>query len=336
MNIMGKLLYTKDTLKCDYGRFTWIDIAKGIGIILVVIGHIYSNKFIFNWFYSFHMPLFFLLGGYVYKKKNILEDLKRRLKTIIVPYLSLGTIVLVYWALIERKFRYSDMNVFNSFLGLIQGKYESLDFNVHLWFLPCFFLTCVLFNVLMNLIDNKTYIVVALMSMIYICVPLPSMFWGADKVFRYIAFYSIGYCLKKNFKVSRIEKNRKVFCVLIGALLLLFTALISSNNTVYVWFPLGLMGAIGVGLISIGIQNSSILQFLGINSIIILCFHGPVYRVLVKLFSLCFGITTELVRESVIFSLVVATTTLLICGLISQVVNKCFPQILGKEKICRL
>lgn len=41
-------------------RLSWLDVLKGIGIILVVMGHIYSNSIIFNWLYSFHMPLFFL------------------------------------------------------------------------------------------------------------------------------------------------------------------------------------------------------------------------------------------------------------------------------------
>ena len=39
-------------------RLSWldIDILKGIGIILVAIGHIYSNRTVFNWLYSLHMP----------------------------------------------------------------------------------------------------------------------------------------------------------------------------------------------------------------------------------------------------------------------------------------
>ena len=41
-------------------RLSWLDVLKGIGIILVVIGHVYSNRTVFNWLYSFHMPLFFL------------------------------------------------------------------------------------------------------------------------------------------------------------------------------------------------------------------------------------------------------------------------------------
>lgn len=53
-------------------RLPWLDVLKGIGIILVVVGHIYSNKTIFNWLYSFHMPLFFFAAGWVYCEKPIL------------------------------------------------------------------------------------------------------------------------------------------------------------------------------------------------------------------------------------------------------------------------
>lgn len=45
-------------------RSTFIDIAKGIGIILVVLGHLDTNGQISREvIYSFHMPLFFLLSG---------------------------------------------------------------------------------------------------------------------------------------------------------------------------------------------------------------------------------------------------------------------------------
>lgn len=53
--------------------------------------------------------------------------------------------------MIERRFRDSDMSFMDSLLGLFSGCYDNLDFNVHLWFLPCFFVTVVLFNVLVNL-----------------------------------------------------------------------------------------------------------------------------------------------------------------------------------------
>lgn len=61
-------------------RIEWIDSCKGLAIILVVIGHIadgylgagmfpeYSSfmQCVLNLIYSFHMPLFFVLSGYVF------------------------------------------------------------------------------------------------------------------------------------------------------------------------------------------------------------------------------------------------------------------------------
>ena len=47
-------------------RIEWVDEAKGIGIILVMLGHCYLNWNFCFWFYSFHMPLFFILSGYTF------------------------------------------------------------------------------------------------------------------------------------------------------------------------------------------------------------------------------------------------------------------------------
>ena len=47
-------------------RIAWIDAAKGIGILLVVLGHTFNIPvWLHNWIYSFHMPLFFLLAGLI-------------------------------------------------------------------------------------------------------------------------------------------------------------------------------------------------------------------------------------------------------------------------------
>lgn len=43
-------------------RIAWIDIAKGIAILLMIIGHeLPSNCHLYGLIFSFHMPLFFIL-----------------------------------------------------------------------------------------------------------------------------------------------------------------------------------------------------------------------------------------------------------------------------------
>ena len=45
-------------------KIQWIDVAKGIAIIFVVLGHCVSGQ-TFIWVYSFHIPLFFFISGYL-------------------------------------------------------------------------------------------------------------------------------------------------------------------------------------------------------------------------------------------------------------------------------
>lgn len=49
----------------------WIDNVKGIGILLVIAGHILSGA-ISDIIFIFHMPLFFFLGGFYYLQNHFL------------------------------------------------------------------------------------------------------------------------------------------------------------------------------------------------------------------------------------------------------------------------
>ena len=56
-----------------------------------------------------------------------------------------------------------------------------------------FFLTVILFNILVCLGGNKVaYTVSVLMSCIYIVFPMQELYWGFNRVFKYIGFYAIG------------------------------------------------------------------------------------------------------------------------------------------------
>ena len=84
-------------------RIVWIDIAKAICIILVVIGH-YIPEIHPLWYgemrnviYTFHMPLFMFASGYIYiatKKEISYSDfIWRKVKRLMVPYLTVSVLV---------------------------------------------------------------------------------------------------------------------------------------------------------------------------------------------------------------------------------------------------
>lgn len=75
-------------------RDSTLDAMKGVGIMAVIIGHLsdYFTAFIF----SFHMPLFFITGGYLYKQKETWLSVKSDAKRLLIPYFATAVILLIY------------------------------------------------------------------------------------------------------------------------------------------------------------------------------------------------------------------------------------------------
>jgi fucose 4-O-acetylase-like acetyltransferase len=48
-----------------HARHDWVDAARGIGIIAVVMGHVWTRGELRHIAYAFHMPFFFLLSGWL-------------------------------------------------------------------------------------------------------------------------------------------------------------------------------------------------------------------------------------------------------------------------------
>ena len=278
------------------------------------------------------MPLFFLAAGWVYKEKTVITDIKRRIQTIVVPYFSFGLLVLLYWQVIERRFRDSDMSFIDSLFGLFSGCYDNLDFNVHLWFLPCFFVTVVLFNILVNLGGRKTaYIVSALMSLVYVVLPMPELPWGINRVFKYIGFYAVGV-----FLAGRETKivDRKIGVGVAAIVLLAVNFFLSLHNltTGIMWFVAALIGVAAMILISQIINENRVLQYFGRISLIVLCIHGPVYRIVVKIVSIPLHMGTDAVRENFLLAMLVVAVTMFICSVAYEVVVRIDPWMVGKRK----
>ena len=101
-------------------RYEYIDIAKGIGILLVVWAHILLVGWTHRFIYAFHMPLFFFISGYLFKsdKYNSFKDFfKKRFKRLIIPYLIYSVFTWTIWA-IFRYITHSDVKSY--FMPLVQ------------------------------------------------------------------------------------------------------------------------------------------------------------------------------------------------------------------------
>lgn len=81
-------------------RIRWIDTARGIAILLVVLGHCIGNSTdpVNKVILSFHMPLFFFISGLCAKYENgrFMGYLKKKAKTLLIPQMTLGVINCAY------------------------------------------------------------------------------------------------------------------------------------------------------------------------------------------------------------------------------------------------
>ena len=136
-------------------RITYFDIAKGIGILLVLIGHL-QNDIIFSyspyilslcsWIFSFHMPLFFIISGMLIccrkeEEKDLKEIVRKRFRSIMIPYFwfSLIYIFIVLYSLLISKV--VPLKTLFIQLWYVLGMY---GMNV-LWFLPAIFAAEIMF-----------------------------------------------------------------------------------------------------------------------------------------------------------------------------------------------
>lgn len=79
-------------------RIEWIDIAKGIAILAVVVGHTlgpYNGQFFGSLIFAFHMPIFFMLSGYLYHPRPPIQECRRGAVNLLLPYLATAVLVLV-------------------------------------------------------------------------------------------------------------------------------------------------------------------------------------------------------------------------------------------------
>lgn len=207
-------------------RIGWIDIAKGITIILMIIGHTIPYTDITVFIFSFHMPLFVILSGVTYKMPKDKNDLKSRIKKyckqLLVPYILTLFICTAIFTYINDDF--SLLNVAKQFTkNLCWGNgCDYTLFGIHfngvspIWFLITLFLSKIVFDIINYKINNKVvhihiviYCFLALIGiLIGRCIWLPQ---NLDLVLIFLLYLYIGFLFKKYF--TRIDKYKAIIFV---------------------------------------------------------------------------------------------------------------------------
>ncbi|WP_270275986.1 acyltransferase family protein [Enterococcus casseliflavus] len=132
-------------------RLKWIDFSKGIGIISIVLGHTY---FPYSYLlFLFHVPLFFLISGILYKNYPVNSLFFKRVTNLIIPYFILGGVcILVYGFFINQ----SLFSMFKDYSKLFYSGNKVIGVTGAYWFIPVLIVTEVICSLLLTL--NKKFI----------------------------------------------------------------------------------------------------------------------------------------------------------------------------------
>jgi fucose 4-O-acetylase-like acetyltransferase len=148
-------------------RIDWIDAAKGLGIVLIVLGHIYSvaePSPLYVFIYAFHVPLFFFIAGLTYRfdPPALPAFFRKKLRALLVPYLcyaALGYLFYLagYWAAARSGLKLEQFNhgLLTPFLGIFYGSLgDGHLVNTPVWFVIALFCTLMIGHLLRSLIPS--------------------------------------------------------------------------------------------------------------------------------------------------------------------------------------
>ena len=307
-------------------RLLWVDVLKGIGMILVILGHIYNQDNIMNYYInSFHMPLFFVISGYLFNFNNAKsnkEYIYEKFKGLFVPFIGFVSLLYIYWRCIEKQFRNSDC----------------FDIGPS-WFLLVMFCVTSLVYPLKDKLKNQYFTIGTLIITIIINIVIKEIFPNIDKtVFIWIlritisiSWFLIGILVKNiikkesnaEVKSKKFTKNKLVsISTIIGiSVIQIIFSLINGTVSIFsgemgkyylLYYITGILGTIALMILSKEIiKKNIVLEFISKYSIIIMATHEPIKRICIGIVNR-FGLSYEFFKNTYIPAVVLTIVILLI------------------------
>lgn len=319
------------------GREPEPDVAKGIGIILVVIGHCSGCLPLHALLTSFHMPLFFFLSGlFLFRKQENFEVfLIKKTKTLLFPCLVFGLILSTYSTCMDI-LRHDDIIPYGyRYIGLFVNMRHN-PFPGSLWFFPALFLVEFLMYSLHGFCKRKTTmlagsVLFTLFGLIIHHYYRKGLPWSLDIALYCTIFTLVGYYVR-----DIIWKDKSTISYIIVLVIFLFS---SYANFVYIggcvdlyscrlgFYPLFFLSAFcGIYLVtwlSKIMVMSKIMRYFGQNSMLVYSLHF----LLLKLTEI---LILKVVPVGLVSCLLQASTILVLLIPIMNVINRRFRWMTGK------
>lgn len=284
-NASGDLLRTKSK-GISHQRVEWVDIAKGIGIFLVVFCHTLRGvmkqeimppawAYMDTWVYAFHMPLFFFLSGLFVedslRRSGFGEYVDSKLRRIVWPYFV--------WSILQEIIRHFSKRADVPLRGLWHIIYHPV---MQFWFLYAIFLILIVYGLWRKFgASPRSFVFLAVILRVIVTLGLPLGSWGvAYEACNCIPFFALGVLTME----KRLLLPLQAVCTLRLLLFSLggFLLLTASVAAFFYGLPLfsifnAVTGIVATVFLSAALLNSPIHAFfkiLGIYSMEIYVAHS--------------------------------------------------------------
>ncbi len=301
-------------------RLKYLDCGKGILIILVVIGHIFSGSIIRNWVYGFHVQAFFVLSGISSNYSNTYKSdfkvfVKKKCKRII--YLM---IVFELAGVIGHVIRFGFRQRIK---GIVFDSVALYFNNVINWYLFAYLFASILLYLTIG-IDKKYLFSIGIIAFTS-AILLPDNHLG--EVFSWVLIGYIGMLIGKYNEKVLIDASNKFIITLIPLWITIIAAAFNGSVSIYdhdfgnpIWF---LISSIAGSVLVIGVSKkiethkvSILFGEIGAYSLYIMGFHLPLNNVLVRI---CGGFS-----ESFMYPYVAVPVIILVIVAIGRLITRAF------------
>lgn len=322
-------------------RIEWVDALKGLGIILVILGHSPTNPSLREYIFSFHIPLFFFISGFLFsleRNPKFKVFIWKKFKTIIVPYVMFSLISILAVFLIGEY----PIQINNTILELIVSTRNKTTINNALWFLTTLFVLEVIYYLGLKLVKRHWIMLILCLAVSYLCYDYmfssPGLPFTVDQASYFIVFYAVGN-LFREYKI--VERKLFVYisyiCIILNVIQLLrpqsfnkWMHIIPYSHKIEMLIAviISLIGIITFITLAQKVSESKWMTHIGKNSLIIFGLHLPIaFMTIDRILS----IMKLQLQPSNILGFFYTTITLLMFIPIIFMINKYFPIVTGRR-----
>jgi len=324
-------------------RIEFIDLAKGVCIIWVILWHANTLDVDIPGFNSVRMPLFFVLSGLLFKTYGSLHNhVIKKVNTLLIPFL--------FFYLTGYVIFYAADYIFPGLAkteakGILDIFTQKIYFNGPLWFLLCLFWTNIIFCVIKLNIRSEILrgTIVILLSSVGVILGQNKIFlpMTLDSSLTALFFFWVGYIIKHTpvLKPNRFDRYNILIGIAFYLMALGIEVLFSnpgfemSTNKIYgnpvMAYVVSLASVFAILFVCKAIRYLPFVSYFGRYSIIPLCVHRLTYMPVKVILMYCPDYITEY------YDIIIAIAPIVICYFLIPICKKYLPYVTAQKDLIK-